>query len=574
MPKREILLNYGTHLTSPGYLVVSGLVTFQSLNDSPTTQATSDGTSSARPDRQFHARPQFLPDPGRHRHDRPLGRTCLRRNRRDHQPKPIFCLAGRDARLGQTPRSGPPGTLDLAQFSGGVRCTTPTTFTLNGPASWVGINVINPGAPITIATGVGNNALTVGELGITISNDDKHNTSQDVTLSSQVAAGASQTWNVVSGHTLSINGSSPNLGANTVTLTGGGNVNIAANISGGTGGLTQNGPGFLTLSGSNNYTGGTTLNGGETSISSDALIGGIGSAINFMGVILQVTGTSLNNLISHNVNWSSFSGGFDIVSPSNTFTLNKNIGNAGINGGSFTKLGAGTVVLSGTNTYAGADEHQRGVLQVLGSSTLNPASIININSAQGLLLAGSASTMTLANPMVVNVASGEFLNLANFNGETVTLTGNVTTAPGASYNLGFPGPLSESLLIAGAHTVGANQAAAISEGNIGFLAGGSLTVNPGASPLVLGGTANPLALQLNNQSSITNLGTGGATLSSNGNSDNVALFDQSSLNLGTGMFAVTANSGVQVILDGGNLTTGVALAFSRRRFRSVSPALN
>ena len=113
------------------------------------------------------------------------------------------------------------------------------------------------------------------------------------------------------------------------------------------GGLTKLGVGTLVLTGTNTYMGGTFLNAGTLSISNDWNIGGGG--ITFNSGLLQITGTTLSNIDSHVVNWSTFNGGFDIATASNVFYVTNAISGPG----SFTKLGSGTLWLTATNSYTG-----------------------------------------------------------------------------------------------------------------------------------------------------------------------------------------------------------------------------
>src|SRR5205814_9813579 len=93
----------------------------------------------------------------------------------------------------------------------------------------------------------------------------------------------------------------------------------SGNLSGG-GSVTKTGTATQTLSGNNSYTGPTNLAGGELGIATDSNIRGAASAINFNGGLLRVTGTAVNNLNTHTVNWSTFNGGFDIADSTNTVT--------------------------------------------------------------------------------------------------------------------------------------------------------------------------------------------------------------------------------------------------------------
>jgi len=126
-----------------------------------------------------------------------------------------------------------------------------------------------------------------------------------------------------------------------------GTVSLIANST--SGGLTKLGSGILTLAGSNTYAGGTFLNAGELNITNSWNIGGPGSALTFNGGLLQIgSNYPVTLLDNHVVNWSSFTGGFDVLG-SFAFALT----NAITGGGSFTKLGSGTLTLTATNSYSG-----------------------------------------------------------------------------------------------------------------------------------------------------------------------------------------------------------------------------
>ena len=90
------------------------------------------------------------------------------------------------------------------------------------------------------------------------------------------------------------------------------------------------------MSGSNTYTGGTTLAGGELSISASNNLGAAGSQVDFNGGTLQITGTAVTGLGNYSVNWSIFSGGFDVANAANLFTVSNAISGTG----ALTTLGA------------------------------------------------------------------------------------------------------------------------------------------------------------------------------------------------------------------------------------------
>ncbi|HEX3357359.1 MAG TPA: autotransporter-associated beta strand repeat-containing protein, partial [Tepidisphaeraceae bacterium] len=167
----------------------------------------------------------------------------------------------------------------------------------------------------------------------------------------------------------------------------GGNVNIDTNgnagtLSGnitGTGSITKWDTGAATLSGNNTITGslcvrGGTLNlsgtnsisngvfmiGGSVGITTDANLGGTTTPISFQGGLLRINGNSLSNIDSHAVNWSTFNGGFEIASASNTFTVASTVsGN-----GSMSKSGPGLLILTASNSYTGGTTLSAGELGI------------------------------------------------------------------------------------------------------------------------------------------------------------------------------------------------------------------
>ena len=73
-----------------------------------------------------------------------------------------------------------------------------------------------------------------------------------------------------------------------VAIDAGTTMVIAPNIAG-TGNLTQNGPGTLTLTGTNSYSGGTSVTGGALSVSTDAALGNVSGGITLSGGTLVIS---------------------------------------------------------------------------------------------------------------------------------------------------------------------------------------------------------------------------------------------------------------------------------------------
>ncbi|HEX7816216.1 autotransporter-associated beta strand repeat-containing protein [Dyella sp.] len=128
---------------------------------------------------------------------------------------------------------------------------------------------------------------------------------------------------------------------------------ISSNI-----GINKTDGGTLVLNGANLYAGNTTLSGGELAVSSDENLGQAADAIDFEGGTLKITGNSFH-ATDRQIIWGNAGGGFDIADASNTFTVSQDLGGAG----GLYKMGAGTLVLTGNNSYTGDTTIAQGTLQ-------------------------------------------------------------------------------------------------------------------------------------------------------------------------------------------------------------------
>ena len=286
-------------------------------------------------------------------------------------------------------------------------------------------------------------------------------------------------------------------GTTTLTVNQSSNTTFAGAIQNGATrnlALVKSGTGTLTLSGTNTFSGGTTLNAGELSVSSDSNLGGASTPITFAGGMLQVTGTTLTSFGSHAVNGTSFNGGLDTVNAANTFT----VGNTLSGSGSLTKQGAGTLILNGANSYSGGTTLGGGTLQLGNASALgNTAGTLTVN--QGTTLNLNANSITVG----------------YFSGTGGTITDNSTAA--------------------GTSTVTVNEASnatfagALQDGGTRSLA---LTVN-GAGVLTLTGT--------NTFSGPTTVSNGASLQLGNGSTSNGSLTTTSGVSLGDNALLTIAN---------------------------------
>ena len=131
----------------------------------------------------------------------------------------------------------------------------------------------------------------------------------------------------------------------------------------GTGGVTQAGSGTTVLSGSNTYSGATNINAGVLSVRADSNLG-TGSSIVFGGGTLQIAGTSA---FSSSKGVMLNSTGTINVTNSAGATFSGVIGSGGSAG--MYKAGAGTLILTGTNTYTGLTTISGGTLQIGNGGT-------------------------------------------------------------------------------------------------------------------------------------------------------------------------------------------------------------
>ncbi len=153
-------------------------------------------------------------------------------------------------------------------------------------------------------------------------------------------------------------------------------TSLAFNISG-PGAIYQQGAGyngsFLYLSGNNSYTGGTFTNGtGFLMVESDANLGGPTAPIGFAGGQLTIMGNGMTNLDTHPLMFQiGQAAGFDIQSPTNTFTVDQVMNQQG---GGVNMFGAGTLVLTAPEQFTGGLNMYGGTLKVdysQGASLVN-----------------------------------------------------------------------------------------------------------------------------------------------------------------------------------------------------------
>lgn len=312
-------------------------------------------------------------------------------------------------------------------------------YTMNGDGttSFNNISISTLGAGRTLAFEGAGDAIVTGD----ISNGNGANSLEingagTVTLAGQstytgttaikngtLAYGAN---NAIAASNITINGGTLNIGSysdtvGTVTLTSGAITGttgvltgtsytadagtISANLAGAIG-LTKNTAGTLTLSGSNTYTGTTTINAGKVILSGGSAIANTATVDVKAGAELELTSNEqIGDLLG--------TGNVLLTGAGLTFGTANNLTFGGIFSGTggIEKIGSGSLTLSGANTYSGATKISAGTLRfgddnVLSSDTsvlLAAGAYLDFNSysatlgdiyADGTVFFGDDGTIT------------------------------------------------------------------------------------------------------------------------------------------------------------------------------------
>lgn len=322
-----------------------------------------------------------------------------------------------------------------------IQKTGAGTLTLSGANTYSGGTSLNAG---TIAVG-NNTALGTGSLAMA--------TGTTLQAASSVALA-----NTVST-------------AGTATVdTNGNNLGLSGIISG-AGALTKTGTGTLTLSGANTYSGGTTVSAGTLAVGNNAALG-TGSLVMANNTTLQAASpVSLSNNIGA-------TGAANIDTNGNSLVLSGVISGAS----DVNKYGAGTLTLSGANTYSGVTNINAGSVILNGSTTSNT------NISAGAILQGNG----VINGNVNNTGSivpsfmGTQTNLT-VNGSYVGAGGNFVSnvyAPVAS-------SVADKLVVSGAVS-GATAVTIIDKGGLG-----NRTSGAGIEVVSVSGSSTANAFALN-----------------------------------------------------------------------------
>ena len=190
-------------------------------------------------------------------------------------------------------------------------------------------------------------------------------------------------------------------GANNTTLTGGALTATAINKSGN---------GVLNLNTAGNYSSGVSVTAGTVQATVDGSLSG-NVTLN-AGTTLDI-GTTANTVATLSATDATISGTGKITTAATavTQTTGSSTIAAEISGaGSFSKAGAGTVTLSGANSYTGDTIVAGGVLATSGNERISDASVVKPGTGAKLLLGGNETVRA-----VEGAATSAMVDLQNNN---------------------------------------------------------------------------------------------------------------------------------------------------------------
>ena len=357
------------------------------------------------------------------------------------------------------------------------------------------------------------------------------------------------------------------------------------------------GPGITTFSGNNTYTGGTYISGGTLQVTGGSALADDGDVHLTTGGVLEVLQTEeIGGLFDGAPNYCCTG---SVVLTSGDLLINSGAFSGVISGaGGIGKVGTGTLVLSGANTFTGDATVSDGNLTLQGGAAIadltavvvNTPGVLQVDAAEVIgSLAGDGSTvlnagLTTGGNDSSTTFSGIISGVGSLTKEgtgTFTLTGANTYSGGTTVNAGTlegnTTSLQGDILINGLGTLLFTQPSAGTYA--GDLTGTGVLTKDGAGTLTLTGTNNGFSGTTNfNAGAIsigsdTNIGIGplvfdGGTLQTTGV---LTLANLVTLNAGGGTFQTDADTTLTGVISGvGGLTKTGSAELILRGFNTYS----
>lgn len=278
----------------------------------------------------------------------------------------------------------------------------------------------------SVTSGAGTLILTGGDLTVsgTLTLGDGQDGSLTLTggvlnANGAITAGSANSALTLAGGTLNMNGNAIGSGAALITnlVFASGTLDSVSEINGGTG-LTKNLVGTLALTGTNTYTGGTSISAGTLALGSNDALPTTGTVTIHTGGTLDLA-TFTNTVGGVTLAGGIIDGTTGLLTSTSDYVIEGGVVN-GILGGAvgLTKSTAGIAVINGTSSYSGVTTVNGGTLVAGSANALNSASATVVNSGGHLNFFDGTGAGTFSVPN---------LTLASGSGIGGELGGNLTT---------------------------------------------------------------------------------------------------------------------------------------------------
>ena len=519
---------------------------------------------------------------------------------------------GSDANLGAVPGSVTPASITLGggtleattgfttlSTNRGITLTSSTSSNLTADT---GVN-LSYGGVITGAGNIGFGTATTGTGNITLSGTSNYTGTTNVVAGNVIygtnnALGTTTALTVSSGAKLDLAAYNATVGS----LAGGGTIDLSTasasktltvgdsssttfsgviqdSGSGSSLGLTKQGSGTLTLSGTNSYQGATTINAGSISIAQESNLGANPSASNaaqltLNGGTLATTATFSITDTNRGVTLGSSGGTFNVANAT-TLTVNSVITGSGL----LTKTGTeapldttySTLILTRSNSYTGGTNILTGGLQINNGGALGTGAITvgnSVSSEAALVFNATANsdfTLSTSSPITI-YGSGRNDDgaIRNESVGNVTVASNIVLGSDSRINNGIQGgnlTLTGGISGAFAFKLGGTSpvlaTGVISTTSFEKTANGTVTLtgtNTYGTTTITAGAITPGTLQIGNGSTTGTLGTGDVTNNANLSINRSNSYSITNNMSGTGNFIQTGTG--TTTLTGVNTYTG------------------
>jgi autotransporter-associated beta strand protein len=207
-----------------------------------------------------------------------------------------------------------------------------------------------------------------------------------------------------------------NLGANQLQFgTANGTPQVFGGVISGTGSILKLGSGTAVFTGKNTYSGGTSISAGTLSLSGTGSLNSAGLVDIASNSTFDISGSSQDQTIGDLI--GAVMSTIDLGANSLSFgTANSTTfaGTAQGSGGKMEKLGSGTVIFSGTNTYDGGTYIRAGTLSLTGAGSLASGGLVDISANATFDLSGHTGSQQIgdligASSSLVNLGANELI---------------------------------------------------------------------------------------------------------------------------------------------------------------------